>query len=171
MVYLLFSYRDPLAQMGNWGYIGVAIAKLGKSAVIIIPTPAPAYTFAMGALLNPLIIGIVGGLAAASGEMIGYYLGVRSQTIARRGRLYTQGTGTHHPFRRSRPIHLRDTACPFRLRRNLGRSRSLSAFKVRPHRGRRQDHQSHDYRDVQLLRSPVARRGIDCHSQHSKTTL
>jgi membrane protein DedA with SNARE-associated domain len=90
MVCLLFSYREPLTQMGNWGYIGVAIAELGNSAVIIIPTPAPAYTFAMGALLNPLIIGIVGGLAAATGELIGYYLGVRGQTIAQRGRLYNR---------------------------------------------------------------------------------
>ena len=90
MVYLLFSYRDPLAEMGNWGYIGVVIAEFANSAVLIIPTPAPAYTFTMGALLNPVIIGIVGGLAATAGEMIGYYLGVRGQTIAQRGRLYNR---------------------------------------------------------------------------------
>lgn len=90
MIYVLFNYRAPLAEMGNWGYLGVALAELGNSMVIIIPTPAPAYTFAMGALLNPLIIGIVGGLAAAVGEMVGYYLGVRGQTIARRGRLYNR---------------------------------------------------------------------------------
>ena len=88
MIYVLFNYREPLAGMGNWGYLGVALAELGNSAVIIIPTPAPAYTFAMGALLNPLIIGIVGGLAAMIGELVGYYLGVRGQTLARRGRLY-----------------------------------------------------------------------------------
>ena len=74
--------------MGNWGYVGVALADFANSLVIIIPTPAPAYTFAMGTLLNPVAIGIIGGLAAASGEMIGYYLGVRSQTIAQRGRMY-----------------------------------------------------------------------------------
>ena len=86
--YLLFSYRAPLAEMGNWEYVGVALADFANSVVIIIPTPAPAYTFAMGALLNPVAIGIIGRLAAASGEMIGYYLGVRSQTIAQRGRMY-----------------------------------------------------------------------------------
>lgn len=83
--YVLFSYRAPLAEMGNWEYVGVALADFANSVVIIIPTPAPAYTFAMGALLNPAAIG---RLAAASGEMIGYYLGVRSQTIAQRGRMY-----------------------------------------------------------------------------------
>ena len=57
--------------MGNWGYVGVALADFANSLVIIIPTPAPAYTFAMGALLNPVAIGIIGGLAAASDEMIG----------------------------------------------------------------------------------------------------
>jgi membrane protein YqaA with SNARE-associated domain len=88
MVYMLFNYREPLGEMGNWGYIGVAIAELGNSAVLIIPTPAPAYTFAMGALLNPLIIGVVGGLSAMAGELVGYYLGVRGQTLAQRGRLY-----------------------------------------------------------------------------------
>ena len=86
--YVLFGYRAPLAEMGNWEYVGVALADFANSVVILIPTPAPAYTFAMGALLNPVAIGIIGKLAAASGEMIGYYLGVRSQTIAQRGRMY-----------------------------------------------------------------------------------
>ena len=85
VVYLLFSYRDPLAEMGNRGYVGAALTEFANSVVIIFPTPAPAYTFAMGALFNPVAIG---GLAAASGEMIGYYLSARGQTTARRGTVY-----------------------------------------------------------------------------------
>ena len=86
--YVLFSYRAPLAELGNWEYVGVVLADFANTVAIIVPTPAPAYTFAMGALLNPVAIGIIGRLAAASGERIGYYLGVRSQTIAQRGRMY-----------------------------------------------------------------------------------
>ena len=87
VVYLLFSYRDPLAEMGNRGYVGAALTEFANSVVIIFPTPAPAYTFAMWALFNPVAIG---GLAAASGEMIGYYLSARGQTTARRGTVFSK---------------------------------------------------------------------------------
>lgn len=76
VVYLLFSYRDPLAEMGNRGYVGAALTEFANSVVIIFPTPASAYTFAMGALFNPVAIG---GLAAASGEMIGITLALEAR--------------------------------------------------------------------------------------------
>jgi len=53
--------------MGRWGYLGVFIAELLNSAVLLVPTPRPAVTAAAGAVLNPLVVGLVGGTAAALG--------------------------------------------------------------------------------------------------------
>ena len=79
IVAVLISFRDSLHLVGNWGYLGVAFGELANSAVIIIPTPAPAYTFAMGSVLDPFALGIVGGVSAALGELFGYYLGVKGR--------------------------------------------------------------------------------------------
>ena len=88
MAFALLHFREPLAGLGHWGYFGTFLAELGNSATVIVPTPGPAYTFVMGVTLNPLLLGLVGGLAAALGELTGYSLGVRGRRILEGGRLY-----------------------------------------------------------------------------------
>ena len=79
---VLLLLRDTMAGLGAWGFVGAFLAELGNSAVILVPTPGPAYTFAMGATLNPFLLGIAGGIGAALGELTGYYLGTRGRHIA-----------------------------------------------------------------------------------------
>ncbi len=86
----LLHFREPLAHLGSWGYLGVFLAEMGNSAVIIIPTPSAAYTFSMGVILNPVLVGLLGGLAAALGELTGYYLGARGRQAIGGGRLYAR---------------------------------------------------------------------------------
>lgn len=78
---LFIRFSHLLESMGRWGYVGVAAAEFGGSAMLFLPTPTPAYTFAMGATLNPLVVGAVGGLFATLGELVGYYLGARGSGI------------------------------------------------------------------------------------------
>ncbi len=79
--YLLLRFGSLLNSLGAWGYLGVAAVEFANSAMVLFPTPAPAYTFAMGATLNPLVVGLVGGAAAALGELIGYWLGRKGSAI------------------------------------------------------------------------------------------
>ena len=78
---LLIKFASRLESLGNWGYVGVAAVEFGNSAMLAIPTPSYAYTFAMGSILNPFVIGIIGGTFAMFGELIGYYLGRRGSAI------------------------------------------------------------------------------------------
>ncbi len=78
---ILFRFSSYLETLGNWRYLGVAAAEFANSAMMIFPTPASAYTFAMGASLNPLLVGLVGGAAATAGEMIGYNIGFRGNSV------------------------------------------------------------------------------------------
>ncbi|MCY4654422.1 MAG: VTT domain-containing protein [Dehalococcoidia bacterium] len=78
---LLIKFASQLESLGNWGYVGVAAVEFGNSAMLAIPTPSYAYTFAMGSILNPFIVGVIGGTFAMLGELIGYYLGCRGSTI------------------------------------------------------------------------------------------
>ena len=96
---LLIRFSAELKELGNWGYAGVAAAEFANSAMLVIPTPASAYTFAMGGVLNPFIVGAIGGVFSTLGELIGYYLGRRGGTAlankpsARRLRAWTERWG------------------------------------------------------------------------------
>ena len=78
--FLMVRFGSYIESLGPWGYIGVAAAEFGNSAVLL-PTPVPAYTFAMGAVLNPLAVGLVVGVFAALGELVCYCLGRRGSAI------------------------------------------------------------------------------------------
>ncbi len=77
LAYLLIRFSSFVESLGAWGYVGVAAAEFSNSAMIVLPTPALAYTFTMGSVLNPFAIGVVGGLFATLGELVGYGLGRR----------------------------------------------------------------------------------------------
>jgi membrane protein DedA with SNARE-associated domain len=61
--------------VSGWGYLGIFAISLVSSATIILPVPYFAFVFAAGAVLNPLLVGIAGGLGAAIGELTGYVIG------------------------------------------------------------------------------------------------
>ena len=81
LAFLLIKFASSLESLGNWGYVGVAAVEFGNSAMLAIPTPSYAYTFAMGSILNPFVVGLIGGVFATLGELIGYYLGHRGSAI------------------------------------------------------------------------------------------
>lgn len=81
LAFLLIKFASRLESLGNWGYVGVAAVEFGNSAMLAIPTPSYAYTFAMGSMLNPFIVGVIGGTFAMLGELIGYYLGRRGSAV------------------------------------------------------------------------------------------
>ena len=85
---VLVQFQDSLVETGTWGYAGVFLGELGNSVVILVPTPAHAYTFAMGAALNPWALGLFAGTGAALGELTGYYLGLKGRRVVAGGRLY-----------------------------------------------------------------------------------
>ena len=71
----LIYFREDMLRMGNWGYLGVFVAEMGNSAAIFIPTPGPLVTLAMASILNPVLVGLIGGVAASLGELFGYVVG------------------------------------------------------------------------------------------------
>jgi len=90
----LFSRQDALALAGaicisllamclfsrvqglqDWGYAGVFFISLVSSATVFVPMPGFAIVFAMGAFLNPLLVGVAAGVGSGLGEMTGYLAG------------------------------------------------------------------------------------------------
>jgi len=66
---------------GAWGYFGAFIISMIASATIVLPAPGIAIVIAMGATLDPLLLGIAAGLGSALGEMSGYIAGLAGRGL------------------------------------------------------------------------------------------
>ncbi len=64
-----------------YGYLGVFALTLLSDATVIVPFPGLAGIFVAGGFFNPILIGMVGGLGSALGEMTGYLAGYGGRAV------------------------------------------------------------------------------------------
>ncbi len=87
---LLVIYRDKIdeQQMMALGYPGLFILTFLSNASILIPVPGWIAVSVMAAILNPVLVALVAGVASALGEFSGYLIGFSGQGVAERGKWY-----------------------------------------------------------------------------------
>jgi membrane protein YqaA with SNARE-associated domain len=90
---LLFIYREEVAGLGNWGYLGAFLIGLVGNATVILPMPSILLLFALGATFNPVLIGLTGAAGGALGELSGYVLGFSGHVFVRNNRFYIKAEG------------------------------------------------------------------------------
>ena len=88
--------RDKLGNFAVYGYPGIFLVNLIGNATLILPAPAYAAVFAVGSVMDPVLVGIVGGLGAALGEMTGYLAGVGGRPVVKNRMLYERLEGWMH---------------------------------------------------------------------------
>ncbi|MFH0890227.1 MAG: VTT domain-containing protein [Candidatus Aenigmatarchaeota archaeon] len=59
----------------QWGYVGIFLVELLSYSTVLLPVPGLAIAFLYGSILNPMLVGLIGGLGAAIGELTGYFVG------------------------------------------------------------------------------------------------
>jgi membrane protein YqaA with SNARE-associated domain len=85
----IFLYRNQLAGLGSYGYLGAFLISLASNATILLPAPGPLILFALGAVLpSATLVGLAGGMGAAIGEISGYLFGYSGRGIAMKSQLY-----------------------------------------------------------------------------------
>ena len=72
---LILAFRDRLAALSHYGYLGVFLISVLGNATVILPVPSLAAVFAGGGVLNPLFVGLVAGVGEPLGELTGYLAG------------------------------------------------------------------------------------------------
>jgi membrane protein DedA with SNARE-associated domain len=77
----IFAYREYLVQLAALGYVGVFLLSLLGNATIILPAPSLALVFAVGSVLNPLLVGLAAGIGEALGELTGYAAGFAGRAV------------------------------------------------------------------------------------------
>jgi len=66
---------------GPIGYCILFLLVLVLSAAIFLPVPVFAVVLAAAQVMDPLLVGIVAGIASAIGELSGYFVGLGSEKI------------------------------------------------------------------------------------------
>ncbi len=78
---LIIALRDQLDQLKAYGYPGIFLLSILANATVILPAPGIAFTFALGAVFNPIGVAIAAGSGAAIGELTGYLAGFSGRGI------------------------------------------------------------------------------------------
>jgi membrane protein DedA with SNARE-associated domain len=84
------SVRDQVKQFAAFGYPGIFLIALLANATILLPAPGVAIIYAMGAIFNPLAVGLAAGTGGAIGELSGYLAGFSGQAVVERMDIYNR---------------------------------------------------------------------------------
>jgi len=89
----LFFFRDKVAELKGYGYLGAFLISLVANATIILPMPGLLLLFGLGAAFNPVLIGLSGAAGGTIGEMTGYMAGYSGHGIVLGRRTYARAEG------------------------------------------------------------------------------
>ena len=67
--------REKVAALEGYGYLGVFLISIITCSSIVVPVPGWILVATFGAVLNPILVGVVSGIGGTIGEMTGYLLG------------------------------------------------------------------------------------------------
>jgi len=79
----IIRYRSYVGQIQSWGYLGCFIINIFASGTLAMPGLGIIFTFTLGGILNPAIVGAVAGLGEATGATGAYFTGYGSGGIFR----------------------------------------------------------------------------------------
>jgi membrane protein YqaA with SNARE-associated domain len=92
--YLYWRNPGRIKELEAYGYLGAFIISIVLNATIILPVSNMAIMMAIGATMPaPAIVGLVGGLGAAIGELTGYVAGRSGRRLVARSQIYSRVEG------------------------------------------------------------------------------
>lgn len=88
ITYFVYSIRDRVDDFAAFGYPGIFLVALLANATILLPAPGIAIVYAMGAVFNPIGVGLAAGTGGAIGELSGFLAGFSGQAVIERTDIY-----------------------------------------------------------------------------------
>jgi membrane protein DedA with SNARE-associated domain len=86
----IYSIRERVGEFKEWGYGGIFLIALLANATVLLPAPGVAVIYAMGAIFNPLGVGLAAGTGGTLGELSGYLAGFSGQAVVERTEVYAR---------------------------------------------------------------------------------
>ncbi|MBI2853779.1 MAG: VTT domain-containing protein [Chloroflexi bacterium] len=90
---MIFSFRDQIRALGDYGYLGVFLISIAVSATIVLPAPGWLIIATLGTILNPYLVGLVSALGGTIGELTGYLLGYGGRMAIKNAPMYQRMVG------------------------------------------------------------------------------
>lgn len=84
----IVSIRERVDEFKEYGYLGIFFVALLANATVFIPAPGIAIIYAMGAVFNPIYVGLAAGTGGAIGELSGFLAGFSGQAVMERTHIY-----------------------------------------------------------------------------------
>jgi len=75
---LVVVYWQEFMQFTKYGYIGAFIVSFLAGITVLVPVPSVFIVFTLGAVLNPVLVGLIAGVGEATGSMGVYLTGLSS---------------------------------------------------------------------------------------------
>ncbi len=85
---LILIFRDKIENLKDYGYAGLFLVSALSSASIFLPVPGLFLVITFGAVLNPILVGVISGVGSAAGEVTGYLLGYGGRIAVEDGEKY-----------------------------------------------------------------------------------
>jgi uncharacterized membrane protein YdjX (TVP38/TMEM64 family) len=85
--------REKVAALSVYGYLGVFIVSIITCSSIVVPVPGWILVATLGAILNPVLVGVVSGIGGTIGEMTGYLLGYGGRLAVDKAGIYARMVG------------------------------------------------------------------------------
>lgn len=98
IVVLMTVFRQTIAQLGSWGYVGAFIINAISSATVVLPAPGGAIVLLMASDYHPLLLGIAAGLGGTLGSLTAYVVGAQARPVFRKRRFYDFAYRLMHRF-------------------------------------------------------------------------
>jgi uncharacterized membrane protein YdjX (TVP38/TMEM64 family) len=86
----IYNIRERVEEFERFGYFGIFLIALMANATILLPAPGVAIVYAMGAVFNPIGVGLAAGTGGALGELSGYLAGFSGQAVIERSDIYNR---------------------------------------------------------------------------------
>ncbi len=86
----IYYYRAQIPHLNTYGYPGLFLFSILANATLIVPIPGLVMPYALGAVLNPVGVGLAAGSGAAIGELSGYLAGWSGAAIVEDSERYRQ---------------------------------------------------------------------------------
>ena len=70
--------------INTYGYLGIFLVSFISSAAMFFPLSSSVFSIITGSYLDPFLVGLIAGIGAAIGELVGYGIGITGGLILRR---------------------------------------------------------------------------------------
>lgn len=86
----IIYFRNDIASLQGYGYLGIFLISVLGNATIVIPAPVVVTAFIGGSIFNPYLVGVITAAGATLGELTGFLAGHGGTAVINESKKYSK---------------------------------------------------------------------------------